>query len=172
MLKSLLPDANLKSLQALCASTPDGCIVEVGVYNGGSAWALNEVAAGRTLHLYDTFCGIPEQSPGDNLSIGAFKEADLASLLKALPDAQVHVGVFPATLTDDVKDIAFVHVDCDQYATCKAAIELLWPRMVNGGIMAFDDWPFESIRKAVNDYFRSVQFTDANIPYIKKEESK
>ncbi len=167
--KSQLPDINLKELAALCSQTPDGLIVEVGVYKGGSAWALNEVALGRKIHLYDTFCGIPEESPGDVIKMGGFHDADLAAVMAALPDAEVHVGIFPATLGDDIQNIAFVHVDCDQQKTCRSAIELLWPRVVPGGIMAFDDYPFDGIKRAIHDNFIVVHFTECKIPYVIKE---
>lgn len=167
--ESQLPEVNLEELSDLCASTPDGCIVEVGVYKGGSAWALQQVARGRTLHLFDTFTGIPEKSEGDNLSIGQFNDANVDLVREALPEAKIHVGVFPATLSDDIQDIAFVHVDCDQQATCRSAIALLWPRIVPGGVMAFDDYPFEGIKKAIHDAFGVVSFTESKIPYVIKE---
>lgn len=167
--KSQLPDINLRELKELCELAPDGLILEIGVYKGGSAYALNEVAKGRTLHLFDTFTGIPEKSPVDQIHVGAFNDAVLSEVLPLFPDAVFHVGKFPDTLTDDVTGIAFVHVDCDQYLTCKLAIETLWPRMIEGGVMAFDDYPFEGIKKAIHEKFIVTNFTKCQIPYVIKE---
>lgn len=169
---SEIPEGNLKELGELCQRTPpDGLIVEIGVYKGGSAYALSKVAGVRPLHLYDTFTGIPEQSLQDIIQIGQFADANLEAVKAALPDAYFHVGFFPDTLTDDVKNISFVHVDCDQYVTCKAAIELLWPRMNRGAIMAFDDYPFPGIKRAIHDAFGEYQleFTFSRIPYVRKQ---
>ena len=44
---------------------------------------------------------------------------------------------------------SLVHFDCDLYAPTRAALEALWPRVVSGGIVIFDeygihDWPGET----------------------------
>lgn len=166
-----IPDAELAELADLVASTPDGLLIELGVYKGGSAWAFNEVSRGRSLHLFDTFTGIPERSEGDAFSIGAFADTSAEAVQAALPTAHLHVGIFPGTLTDDIQGIAFTHVDCDQYETCRAAIELLWPRTVSGGIMAWDDYGFPGISRAVNAAFTTeqIQFTPIRrVPYVVK----
>lgn len=138
--------------------------MEIGVYKGGSAFRLRN----RELHLFDTFTGIPEKSPIDCFSIGAFSDTSVDAVKKWLPHAIFHVGKFPETLTDDVKGIAFIHIDCDQYETCRAALDLLVPRMVKGGIVAFDDYGFPGIKKAIHDKFGEarVKFAAANIPYV------
>lgn len=121
--------------------------------------------------MFDTFCGIPEHTAGDVISIGSFKETSVEGVKASLPEAIFHVGVFPNTLTDEIKDIAFLHIDCDQQHTCREAIRLLWPRVVVGGIIAFDDYPFEGIRRAIHDNFEGrIQFTECKIPYVKKGE--
>jgi O-methyltransferase len=170
---SELPTNNLSSLFRLAYAAPDGDILELGVYKGGSAWFLSQaLKPQRILHLYDTFTGIPHKDQIDSISVGAFHDTDLSVLREKLPNAVFHVGIFPGTLTDDIKDLAFVHIDCDQYATCKAAIELLWPRLLTGGRIAFDDYPFEGIKKAIHEYFDPIEvpllFSEANIPYVVK----
>jgi O-methyltransferase len=43
-----------------------GDIAEVGVYTGGSAKIVCEAKGDRTLHLFDTFEGLPQPSKVDN----------------------------------------------------------------------------------------------------------
>ena len=42
-----------------------GCMAEVGVYRGGSARLIHEADASRSLHLFDTFEGLPELAATD-----------------------------------------------------------------------------------------------------------
>lgn len=43
-----------------------GDIVEVGVYKGGSAKLIREADKSKSLHLFDTFEGLPSLSGIDN----------------------------------------------------------------------------------------------------------
>ncbi len=167
--QAVIPERELLELVELCTSTPDGAIVEIGVYKGGSAYRLNEVARGRKLHLFDTFKGIPFVGSQDLIPLGAFSDTSKEAVQAALPEATIYEGLFPDTLPDDLVNLAFVHVDCDQQATCREAIERLWPRMVPGGIMAFDDYPFPGITYEVNKAFGALlKFTEAKMAYAVK----
>lgn len=169
---SELPLDNLKDLEAFCRQVPDGAFVELGVFRGGSAWVLHEVAHERnlTVHLFDTFTGIPYQDKGDPIAVGQFSNVNLDEIKANLPEAHFHIGLFPDTWPEDMGPISFAHIDCDQYRGCKSAIELIWPLMVPGGIIAFDDYPgFDGIRKAVDDFFPSVSYTSNKVPYVVKK---
>jgi O-methyltransferase len=126
----------------MAAATPEGCFVEVGVYKGGTAYELNEVAKrqGRTLYLYDTFTGIPSKHSFDTHNCGDFSDTSLREVQDAIPEAIIYPGVFPLTARD-MGPIAFVHLDCDQYMSYKEAIRYLSADMVPGGVMWFDDCP-------------------------------
>ncbi len=170
---ALIPDCNLESLYALAMSTPPGDFVELGVFKGGSAWVLQRALDKRgvgKLHLFDTFTGIPEKTDGlDSFGLGDFKETNVQDVMAAIPEAVFHVGRFPDTLPEHVKDLSFVHVDCDQYESCRLAIFLLWPRLLPGGIMAFDDYPFAGIKKAICDFAKGEpSFTPTGVPYLRK----
>lgn len=150
--QSQIPALELMELRGLCASTPQGLIVEVGVYKGGSAWALSQVAYGRPLHLFDTFTGIPfqETERGDIMEVGRFNDTSAEAVQAAVPEAILHIGIFPETLPSDFTGIAFIHVDCDQHKSTYDVIQCLWPHVVPGGIMAFDDSKFDCVRTAIN----------------------
>jgi hypothetical protein len=52
--------------------------------------------------------------------------------------------------------ICLLHVDCDMYIPTKVALEHLWPRVVKGGVVVFDDYgirPWEGESTAVDEYF-------------------
>lgn len=141
-LHSVVSQEALASLEGLAFGAPAGAFVEVGVYRGGSAERLDKIAReqGRELYLFDTFDGIPFQFPVDGIPVGAFSDTSADAIRKWFPKAKVYAGIFPFTLPDELEGIAFAHVDCDQYLSVRSCIECLFPRMVDGGVMLFDDW--------------------------------
>lgn len=171
---SIVSDACVATLRALATATPPGAFVEVGVYKGGTAWHLAEIARqqGRVLHLFDTFNGIPEAGPEDREhKVGDFNAGGVDAVREAIPDAIFHIGMFPHTLpAERLGPLAFVHVDCDQYASIRACIQLLWPDVVRGGVMLFDDYPDTSgCRKAVDEVFGArVETTTQGKVFMRK----
>lgn len=163
-LPSLIQRDDLDELCRLARSAPPGDIMELGVYQGGSAQRLYEVCEdqGRTLHLFDTFSGHPIVGDYDDSvthHLGRFADAITPSALQALlPNAIIHVGTFPDTLPPDLTAIAFVHSDCDLYAPTLAVCQLLPARMVNGGMLYFDDYgrtECPGVERAITETFGS-----------------
>lgn len=137
------------------SQTPAGCFVEVGVFQGGTAYYLDQLSKeqGRKLYLYDTFEGIPHKDEVDTHKVGDFSQTSYESIKELFPDANVIKGVFPGTCLE-MGPIAFVHLDCDQYQSYKEAILCLIPKMVKGGVMWFDDSPcLAGAHKAVTEIF-------------------
>jgi O-methyltransferase len=153
---SLINEALLAALKELAARTPrGGAFVEVGVYQGGSAAVLHDLALeqGRTLYLFDTFSGMPLQGPLDRHKVGEFADTSVELVGNLCPTAVICAGVFPDSLIE-TGPIAFVHADADQYESTRAICEHLAPRMVRNGVMLFDDYPFlEGCVAAVNEAF-------------------
>jgi O-methyltransferase len=137
----LVSKGDMECMEWLSSQAPEGCFVEVGVYQGGTAKVLYRVCEqqGRKLYLYDTFKGIPYKDPIDPHVVGDFSYTDPEYISKMLPKALVREGIFPASAVE-MPPIAFVHLDVDQYRSYKESIEYLKPRMVPGGIMWFDDY--------------------------------
>lgn len=123
-------------------ATPSGCIVEVGVYKGGTGWFLARLCMdqNRPLFLYDTFTGIPHEDPVDSHHIGDFADTSFETVRALIPRAITIAGVFPRSAVD-MPPIAFVHLDCDQYRSVKESAEYLIPRMVRHGVIWLDDSP-------------------------------
>ena len=170
----LHPDA-IAAMLALARATPLGAFVEVGVYRGGSAWRLAALARRqeRALRLFDTFTGIPECCERDRPhKVGDFGDASLDAVRAAVPTAVFHVGVLPRTLDDRefrLSGVAFAHIDCDQYACARAAIELLPPLMRLGGVILFDDYGItDGVTFAVDEAFlpREVKRTAQGKAYV------
>lgn len=171
---SQIPPENLQGLYDLAMGTPPGHFAELGVYKGGSAWAIyHALKPGFELHLFDTFAGLPYKDDCDPIKAGHFSDTSVELVKSILPTAVIHKGLFPDTF-EPVKDLkfSFVHIDCDVYKACHAAINLFWPIMNVGAVMAFDDYPFEGIKKAIHDFKGAkLQFTSTQVPYfIKKGE--
>lgn len=130
----------ITEMRTVAMSTPPGNFVEIGVYQGGTAWHLCEVAQkqNRQVFLYDTFEGIPFKDDIDHHKIGDFSDTDFEQVKSLLPSATVVKGVFPDSAVP-MSDIAFAHIDCDQYRAIKQSVQYLLPLMVPGGIIWFDD---------------------------------
>jgi O-methyltransferase len=139
-----------------------GDLAEVGVFQGGSAKIICENrAAGRVLHLFDTFAGIPEVEPidADHFSVGdwAAPLEQAQRYLSAYDDVRFHPGRFPETATEveDAK-FAFVSLDVDTFQSTLAGLRFFMPRLSSGGILISDDYRWApGVRKAFETYFDS-----------------
>ncbi len=153
----LVSEAVVAAMLDKAVGTPPGAFVEVGVFQGGTAVHLYGVAKTqkRALYLYDTFTGIPYKSDVDVHPVGDFADCNVEDVRRLCPDAVVVPGVFPASAIP-MGDIAFVHLDCDQYRSYHEAIDYLLPKMLPGGVMWFDDSPcLPGALKAVTECFGS-----------------
>lgn len=133
---SLIASHTLAEMLDKARDTPPGCIVEVGVYRGGSALELAK--AGRPLYLYDTFTGMPFREEGDLHEVGDFGDTSAISVQQLIPSATVIPGIFPASAIP-MPPVAFAHLDCDQYRSVLESAKYLLALMVPGGVMWFDD---------------------------------
>jgi len=153
---SEIGDHVLAELVETARRSPPGAIVEVGVYRGGSAWHLAQVAREqeRLLYLYDTFRGMPHRDAAvDPHHIGDFANTTADEVQEAIPEAYIIAGVFPDSAVH-MGPIGFVHLDCDQYLSVKQSILYLVPRMMLGGIIWFDDYDcLPGAKKAVDECF-------------------
>jgi predicted O-methyltransferase YrrM len=152
-LPSLIHDKRvLTEMVEVAGNTPDGAIAEVGVYQGGSASYLTELAEkqGRQIFLYDTFEGMPVSGIFDKHPVGDFADTSYEVVRDALPYATVVKGFFPDSVVP-MPDLAFVHIDVDQYQCYVDCINYFRPRMVKGGIMWFDDYELKGAQMAVDE---------------------
>jgi O-methyltransferase len=128
-----------------------GDAAEVGVYRGGTARLISKTIepAGRALHLFDTFAGMPEvRADKDIHHAGDFDDTSIERVRAYLADCtnlHFYQGIFPHTsapLADH--SFAFVHIDVDIYQSVLDCCVFFYPRVPSGGIMIFDDYGFVS----------------------------
>lgn len=163
-----------------------GDIVELGVYRGVSlmSWAnfLEIHCMGdrqRKVWGFDSFEGlgsieIEDGDPEPNVgkAFGGY-QADAEPLEDAIsifdadrfipykPRVELVKGDICETVPQWVKDnpgvrISLLHFDCDLYKPTLAGLEALWPLVVDGGVVLFDEYgiaPWEGESKAVDQFF-------------------
>lgn len=139
----------------------NGDIAEVGSYRGGSAKLISEAKGNKTLHLFDTFEGLPDLCNLDDsrqFQKGDYSASlkDVKDYLKDYQDVYFYQGLFPST-ADPIKDktFSFIHLDVDLYEATLESIKFFYPRMEKGGIMISHDYIYAAgVRKAFDDFFQ------------------
>ncbi len=148
----------LHQLARRAAKVP-GDAAEVGVYKGGTAHLLSRALPGKTLHLFDTFAGLPAPGAADLHAEGDFRAplAEVRAFLEDAPGLAFHPGEFPASARDlDGARFAFAHVDADLQRSTQDALEFFWPRLSGGGAVLVDDYGIATcpgVRAAVDAFF-------------------
>ncbi len=160
-----------------------GDFVECGVWRGGSMMAaalalLDERAATRALHLFDTYEGMSAPSENDNDWRGVSasrrftesKRADGGSSwchasLEDVRENLLGTGYDPKLVhfvkgkVEDTlpasapESIALLRLDTDWYESTRHELEQLYPRLVRGGVLIIDDYGWwQGARKATDEY--------------------
>lgn len=122
-------------------AAPEGLFMEFGVWKG--SW-LRQMAEVRDVQFYgfDSFEGLPES--WSLYKAGMF---DLEGDLPEMPDSVTLVkGWFseslPPFLAEHAGPVAFVHIDCDLYASTRTVLSLLADRFVAGTQIVLDDFMY------------------------------
>lgn len=151
----------------------EGDLIEVGVFEGGTAKLMADAYPDRNIYLFDTFEGLPDNirvDKGDskNYVVGHCKGTlDTAKdyLLMSVrqngvkvwidrPNVFFYKGIFPET-ADPVKDKKFclAHIDVDLYQGTKDSLEFIYPRMNQGGLIIVHDYPAHpGVKRAVDEF--------------------
>lgn len=140
-----------------------GDFLEVGTWRGGSGVLLALAAQHHHVKahtwLCDTFRGIVKAGPNDN----HWKDGDLGGaddagtpmevscrvvqtlVAKLDVGATVLEGVFPDETSHWLtnRQLRLVHVDVDVYQSAADVLTWVWPRLVRGGMVVYDDYGFE-----------------------------
>jgi len=165
-----------------------GDFVECGTWRGGCVglMALANLRYGhtrRTLHLFDSFEGLPEPTADDGAMASTFARGRsggrLVSINQCVATRQdceellvdrieydpqyirFHVGWFQDTIprdADGIEEIAILRIDGDWYESTRISLDYLFPKVVRNGVVVIDDyghWP--GCRKAVDDYLADHQ---------------
>ncbi len=141
------------------AAKVPGDLAEVGVYQGASAKLICEMrAAGKALHLFDTFEGLPNPTDDDKGFVAGEYECSLDSVkayLRAYRDVFFYKGYFPGTSAPVADRVfSFVNLDVDLYESTKGALDFFYPRISTGGILLSHDYNTQiGVKKAFDEFF-------------------
>lgn len=128
-----------------------GCIVDCGVWRGGSTAILATSSPERPVWAFDSFEGLPRPGAQDGGRAtkweGELKasEDDVREALRTagvrLDRVKISPGWFQDTLpTAATGPIALLHCDGDWFESVSAVLNILYPRMSPGGIVVIDDY--------------------------------
>lgn len=142
---------------------------------------LDNCTEERDVYLYDTFEGLPEPEPWEKkiLSKTGSKAIDKFNLLKrqdgtsgwcrseieevkrnvfSMPydRSKIHFikGLVEDTLPNSYHgEISVLRLDTDLYSSTKIELEILYPKLVSGGVLIVDDYGhWSGAKKAVDEY--------------------
>ena len=152
-----------------------GDVAEFGVGLGGMSIFLGRLAQrdGKRLWSFDSFEGLPPPDPeqdnryfqtGDyglhparNTSLRARFDA-LVARTDLKDTIRVRQGFFEETLPRLPKRsrLSFVHIDADLYSSVLTVLEHVYDRVVDGGVIAIDDYfhHAQGPARAVSTFFR------------------
>ena len=166
-----------------------GCLVECGTWHGGASgmMALAHLASEkpvRSLHLFDSFAGLPEPD-GERDGDIAIRYADhrasgnlesvgqcvgcldvnkhlIDEIIKYPPQlTHYHVGWFQDTVpavAGKIGSVALLRLDGDWYESTKICLEAFYPYVSSGGIVVIDDygkWP--GCRRAIDEFMDGLE---------------
>ena len=159
----------------------DGNIIEMGYGYGVSIKAICNCMKNKTIQhniwVYDSFEGFPTPTEEDygpeNVSkmksLKGFFKGNYNEALKIQNLVNIKVTVVKGFFEDvlplqyDETPIAYLHLDCDLYSSLKTCLEHLYPFVVSGGIIAFDEYLdkkdhrlFPGAKKAIDEYFENI----------------
>jgi len=141
---------------------------ECGVYKGGTAMLLAELVGQEKanhhavkLHLFDTFGGMPDTDPQRDLhQRGDFSDTSLEAVKRRVGGEEIavfHKGLIPDTFNGmEASKISFAHIDVDIYQSIMDCCSFIYPRLIPGGFVVFDDYGHPSCpgaRQAVDAFF-------------------
>ena len=165
IISTLLGEDRLNRLRVYTQLTNwiQGSIVEIGVYKGGSATCIaKHKVRTRNFYCFDTFEGMPQVNPNfDNYHKEKdFNDTDfnfVKSHLEKFPNTFVYKGKFPEVNSSVIENQKFslVHIDVDIYESYMNCLNFVYPRMVAGGVIIFDDYDQSTClgaKKAVDEF--------------------
>jgi O-methyltransferase len=180
----------LRTLEQVLVQGIPGDIVEFGCYIGTTSLFLRrmldayEQSGARTLHVYDSFAGLPPKTTQDQSVAGdQFKAGELSvskkQLIHEFQKAHlqlpvIHKAWFNELQPADVPShIAFAFLDGDFYESIIESIRLVWPALEPGAVVTVDDFGREALpgaERAINTFLQNRQanlHAEHNIAIIK-----
>ena len=167
-----------------------GHVVELGVYKAASLIRfasfrrLLETDTSRKIIAFDAFGKFPhsqEESPSDSEFISRFEmeggdglsaeEVQSVLAAKGFRNIDLVGGDILAELPSWLKAnpqarISLLHIDTDVYEPARLALEILWERMVPGGLVVLDDYnAVEGETRAVDEFLKREKLSLEKLPF-------
>jgi O-methyltransferase len=179
----------------------EGDFVECGIWKGGNIILFNKFNLlydlKKKIYGFDTFEGMSEPNELDKHNNIAAKELAKSYGIKKMSDwcyssyNEVVKNISENTIIDNIflikgnveqtlleeknlpEKISILRLDTDWYASTKIELEMLYKRLVKGGILIIDDYGhWQGARKAVDEYFKNkniwLHYVDYTCRYIIK----
>jgi O-methyltransferase len=171
----------------------DCAIIECGVYKGSTLLGMAHRLTLRgvsnvSLLGCDSFEGFPEPAAEDSLSDGTLHSharkgffddtnihrlTDKIEMLGYAGKVRLVKGFFEQTLPELGRmRFSLAHLDCDLYQSYLTCLNFLYPRMVPGGYMVFDEYDFSAdvfpgAQKAIDGFFQGKREKIERLPEAK-----
>lgn len=140
----------------------EGDFVEFGTNTGITALAICDYLdqsrfAKKKFYLFDTFCGIPPESCSPTeLGVAMGKNSrfyeecyeSVQATFSKYHNVTLVRGAVPDTLDKLTCDaVSYAHIDMNvAYPECEA-LKFVWPKLVDGGVIVFDDYGWNGHRE-------------------------
>jgi len=139
-----------------------GDFAEFGVNTGITALAICDYIGlggigSKKFYLFDTFCGIPEDSASEvELANAKSKNSrfyeecyeSVRSTFSPFPCVELVRGRIPETLSAvNIERLSYVHIDMNVASPERDALVFVWPRLVPGAVIIFDDYGWNGHRE-------------------------
>ncbi len=146
----------------------DGNVIEMGVYKGCTAymicWILHKKNINKKIYLCDTFQGTPRRryaEKGDRNRAGQYADTSLTYVknkLKIFSEKSVFIpGLIPNSLMKIPQNekFCFAHVHLNLYKSTIDALEYLFTRISEKGIIVIEDYGIKGcagVRAAADEF--------------------
>lgn len=156
--------------QKAAAEFPDLDLAECGCFHGHSTHMLAEImkaAATGSLHVFDSFEGLSEFRPEDaGGTIAQDQQETIRAHFKSnygevtgrfakYDFVRFYRGWIPERFLEVAdRSFSFVSIDVDLYEPTRDCVAFFYPRLIEGGIMYFDDYGsnnFPGARRAIDE---------------------
>ena len=168
----------MTNLELAGSVTAPGCVIECGVWKGGSSAGMAEVLGpDREYFLFDSFQGHIDPQPVDGPAAFAWQADktgpwyfDNARVGPEVADAAIrrsgarryHLikGDFDDTIPGFTPPgpIAVLRIDCDWYAPTHLCLKTPFPHVADDGIMIADGYPdWDDYARAIHEYLAGYE---------------
>ena len=166
----------IQSLRNVLETRIAGAVAEFGCFRGLTALQMAEtmrkMGDSSKFYLFDSFEGFPEISQKEDQ---AWKKGQLAAnydevrkRFSVYSNVEVVKGFFSDSLQHCAEPyFKFAHIDADLYTSIKEVNAWLFPRVVPGAVLIYDDYGFytcEGALKAVDEDMKGRGFFGIYIP--------